>query len=121
MHNQATEEVFEIRNDVKDPSGLSTKRGMDMGVNLTRTALAHPQFRWRDRIATVDIYKAGDQLMLHFFCPKCANALQMNSDRKEIRWSPGENGGRLSIGAFRCTWAGCGLSIQVDDNVAKEV
>lgn len=121
MHNQATEEVFEIKKDVKDPTGITSNRGISMDRDLTKNALAHPQFRWRDRIATTDLYQAGAGLMLHLYCPKCSNMSTINSDKKEIRWSPGENGGRLSIAAFQCTWPDCGLHIRVEDNVAKEV
>ena len=119
---ESQEETFEIRGDVRDPSGKTDLSGAQMGVDFTKNALAHPKFRWRDRISETDVYAAGDGLMLHFYCPKCTGALSVTSERKEIRFEAGgPHGGRLSISEFRCTYKGCGLHIRIEDNVAKEI
>jgi hypothetical protein len=120
LHND-NEEVYEIKNDVKDPTGQSDARGTQMTMDMTRNALAHPKFRWQNKISECDLYKAGDRLLLSFFCPKCGNHNQLRSEKKELRWEPGVGGGRLSLERFRCTWPGCGLHIEVNNNIAKEV
>ena len=113
-------ELYEIRGNVADPTGQSELAGTEAGVDLTKNAIGHPKFRWRDRVSEVDVYAADGQLMLHFYCPQCSQALRVTSEQKEIRFSPSGDGGRISIAAFRCTWAQCGLKIRIVDNVAKD-
>ena len=119
---RANEEVFTIRDNVADPTGQSDARGTELAFNMQGNILARPKFRWHDRIAEVDVYAAGEgSLMMHFYCPKCAQALRVTSEQKEIRFEPSGGGGRLSISAFRCTWESCGLHIRIENNVAIDV
>jgi len=114
-------ELYEIRGDVQDPAGTGL-RGVETSIDLTKNALAHPEFIWHDRISTCDVYEQGGLLMLNFYCPQCAQSLSVRSDKKEIRWERGGNhGGRLSIGEMRCTWPGCGWHARIEDNVAKDI
>lgn len=110
-------EIYTIRDNVVDPSG-SGLVGSEIGYDMRNSAIAHPKFRWRDRLAEVDVYAAGDGLMLHFYCPQCAQALRVTSAKKEIRFEPPT---RLSIAAFRCTWPQCGLHIRVENNIAIDM
>jgi hypothetical protein len=104
------EELYEIKGD--------PNTGMSFEYNLGKSAVAHPQVRFGDRISESDLYAQGDELMVHFYCPRCENANSISSKKKRISWSGGE---RLSIAAFRCTWPGCGLALRIDDNIATEV
>ncbi len=115
------EELYQIRGNVKDPTGNTDMRGVEMGVDFTQNALAHPRFRWRDREATVDLYAAGNGLMIHFYCPQCCQTLRVTSERKDIRFEAGgQHGGRLSITEMRCTYPDCGWHVKIEDNVAKD-
>lgn len=113
MHKE--EELYEIRGDVADPSGSGLK-GTSVGVDMTAGALAHPRIRWRDRVSEVDLYAAGDELMIHMYCPRCQNCNKISSKTKRITWS----GDRLSVEEFACTWPECGLRIAIVDNKAVE-
>jgi hypothetical protein len=114
-------ELYEIRGDVADPAGTGL-RGVEAGVDLTKTAAAHPQFFWRDRVATTDLYEAGDHRMINFFCPQCGQSLRVESHKKEIRFEPGgPHGGRLSVSEMRCTWPGCGWHARIENNRAVDM
>ena len=116
------EELYEIRGDVRDPSGQSDLRGVETGIDFTKNAIAHPEFRWRDRISVTDVYANGGTLMIHIYCPQCSGSLMIRSEKKEVRFeNGGEHGGRLSVSEFRCVYQGCGLHIRIEDNVAKEL
>ena len=110
------EEIYEIKGDVADPGGTG-RRGISVGADLTKSAIGHPRIRFRDRISEADLYAADGELMVHMYCPQCQNANQILGSRKRIEWS----GDRITIEVFTCTWPGCGLRMDVKDNVGREV
>jgi hypothetical protein len=108
MTNTA-KDLYEIKGDMQ--------QGVSSEVDLTKTALGHPRIRYRDRITTADIYGMGDELFLHMYCPRCANALRITNKMKTITFTRNDrNGGDIDIEEFRCTWDGCGLHVVVRRN-----
>ena len=82
----------------------STGLGMESKLDLQRTAIAKPQFRWSDptgdRIYTCELYREGGVLMLHLICPGCGNENIVNGQHKAMEWS----NGLLSVEPFGCEW-----------------
>lgn len=120
------QEIYEIKGDPSASAALDGKVSPDGNLpglaaewHLDRSAAAHPQIRFRDRISTADLYVMGDELMLHFYCPRCGNANRITSKQKRIGWYGRPSDG-LCIETFSCTWPGCGLRMRVDNGVGKE-
>ena len=116
----------------------------DTGMSVTHR-LNHAKreviVTYKDFVLTVDIYQLPDEpLKVHLICPRCHHMLSVSAERKHIEFDPNahpEQGGRLSIEPFECTWeipeadkhtpgilAG-GLSLcrwraAIDKNVAKD-
>jgi len=121
------EELYSIKDD-PDPSG-SGLMGKSAGYNLSATADAHPLVRWRDRVLQMDVFVRTEGIVIHTYCPKCLNMLQISSHKKRIRFVPEANpdctrpGGRLDVERFRCAWGdrGCDWQVVIVDNVARSV
>jgi hypothetical protein len=128
-------ELVHIGGDVPDPSRQTSTRGFMSTVRLDKTAWGHPIIQYRDRagndfVLTADVYRMPDApLKVMLFCPRCStpnemHTLSITSDRKKIEYDPKAGdpakGGRLSIEAFKCTWAPCSWRVFIDDNVAHD-
>lgn len=130
------EELVHLAGDAPDPSG-SGLVGHQASLNLSRTALGHPKIRYRDLVIEADVYALpGVPMYVHILCPKCRHALKIAEDRKHIEYDPKagppQDGGRISIEAFQCTWemddqrqqfglSLCGWKVVVDNNIARDV
>lgn len=132
MDQQKQKEVFHIAGDTPEEVAAmeSDHRGglqATSTVNLTRTALAHPEVYYRAKdgqefLLTADLYAfPGEPMKLILFCPLCTRAngkttLTINGANKKIEYDPTSqfvlklaNGdyarsGRLDVEQFRCTW-----------------
>ncbi|MFH1834244.1 MAG: hypothetical protein ABH877_04395 [bacterium] len=111
----ANEELYEIKGDVADPRGTD-KKGVAIGLDLSKTAAAHPMIRFGDVVSETDLFVSDDELMILMWCPRCGNQNRITSKAKRILWERN----RVSIDPFSCTWPGCGLRIRVDHNLARE-
>jgi len=116
----ANEELYEIKGDVADPRGTD-KKGVAVGLDLSRTAAAHPMIRFGSVVSEVDLFAEDDELMILMWCPRCKNQNRISSKKKRILWDGARaKGSKVSIDPFSCTWPGCSLRIRVDDNLARE-
>jgi hypothetical protein len=131
------ESLYHIAGEAPDPSGAEPElRGHQSSLDLTRSALAHPLIRWRDRVIEADLYEMDSKLVLHIICPKCStpevpHALWVRQGQKDILWRP--ETGELSVEAFSCTWElpegrrqefGLGLCrwrVAIEKNFARDV
>lgn len=129
------EELVHLAGDAPDPMGTGLL-GQQASVNLTKTALGHPKIRYRDVVIEADVYALpGEPMHVHILCPKCRNALRIPADRKRIEYDPKggppQDGGRISIETFECTWEvsadrqqfGVGLCrwrVAVENNIARD-
>lgn len=95
----------------RDPFGSSI--GASSGVRLDKTKDATVVIRYKDRVIEADVYAfPGSPIKIVLFCPRCGNALSIESDKKRIDFekhapqSVGDfiNMGRLNIEPFECTW-----------------
>ncbi len=121
-HNPQREDLYHIAGD--------PEHGVASTMRLTRTALGHPQVRYKDRVMELDVYEIHGRLMVHLLCPRCANALKITDDRKQMEYDARAN--VISIEAFRCTWeldperrmefgvGMCNLTIGITKNVARD-
>lgn len=115
--------------------------GMQLGYDLEKRALAHPQIRYSGRygefVLTGDLYPDPEGgLMLHIYCPVCSTTekphnLSIKSSRKKMEWDKDKG---ISVEAFGCTWElpeanerkmefGMGLCrwrVVIDNNVARD-
>ena len=114
------EELFPLRDDPNEVVAQhgTMKTGISQTIALDRNKIEVP-IRYRDRLTVADMYELPEHLMLHLFCPRCMQALQLTSERKRIRWLRAQR--RIDIEAFRCTYPGCGLHVEVVDSIAKDV
>jgi len=83
----------------------SVVKGASTTTDIKKAALAQIYFRFEDKLVTCELYKAGDEFLLHMICPRCYGggqgfASQVSSRRKAFGW----NGHHLDVEAFRCTW-----------------
>lgn len=138
-HNPQTEELYTICDSSPDPAGTGLV-GSHSQINLNRSALGHPKIRYRDLVLEADVYLAPGipmpagqiALEVHVYCPRCRHNLRITSDRKKIEFDPAagapQDGGRISIEAFQCTWEqedhnGSGLcktKLAVENNIARD-
>lgn len=131
------ESLYHIAGSVPDPSAMEPEKlGMQSSLDMTKSALAHPLIRWRDRVVEADLYLIDDRLVLHLICPKCStaevpHALYIREEQKAIDWRP--ETGELSVERFECTWelpegrrmefgiGMCRWRVAIDKNLAKDV
>lgn len=125
MSNIRPEDLYEIRGDFPDPTGVQ-QHGLATGVDLEKNAIGHPRVLYRDavntRITTMDVYLNEDGYMVLAYCPRCGKTLRIPSSKKRIDFiRGGRDGGQISIERFRCTWEGCGLYVEVKNNQMFDV
>jgi hypothetical protein len=106
-YNPRTEELEPLKGDVlADTPGLDANGrpvvGKSATINITQNSIGRTPVRYKDFLLECDVYKVGDELMVHLYCPRCRNALRVSSDRKSIDYDHVEN--VLSIEPFECTW-----------------
>lgn len=117
LYNEQTHELFTIRDDVVDPTGQSDAVGRSCDIALDHGKIEVP-VRYKDVLAVLDVYEMDDQLMVNLYCPRCANSLRIESKSKRIKFIRETR--RISISKFGCTYDGCGLCIEITDNVARD-
>ncbi len=110
------EESFFICGDAPDPTGATKAIGKQQGLDLTKSAVAHPVFRYRDRIVECDLYEVpGAPAFLHLYCPRCnvgkgdSRALRISQGQKRFELH-GDN--TISIERFACTWCGSWFRVE---------
>ena len=125
---QGGRSIFSIRDDVRDPSGVSAASGLAPGYNFTGSAEGHPVLYYRHKggnefLITADVYRVeGAPLYVILYCPLCRNSLKIAQDNKAIEWEPDGRArlsvrdeeitaalgvvprGVLSVEAFQCAW-----------------
>jgi hypothetical protein len=135
--NPQREEMFQIKGDAPDPTGVGPERGFESRMKIGgagRVGIA--KVRYRDRITEADVYKVdGEPYRVVLYCPRCEKVLTIPGDRKQIDWTPPApgheaEGGVLSVERFRCTWELgdqqtlgaelCRLTLAIDRNVARD-
>lgn len=101
-------ELYSVRTEAQAQTNADPNLGLNLpgegiwsSMHLTKSALAHPRVLWKDRLLTVDLYRAGGTYMINLYCPKCLNSLRIEEAHKKIAWSE-EDG--LSVEEFTCTW-----------------
>ncbi len=130
------EESYHICGDVKDPTGISNKMGQQSSIDLTGSAIGHPEIRFdlgaETFVVTADVYLQDGELLVHLICPQCstpekANGLTIRASQKQMSY---ENE-LLSVEPFGCTWEiegslrrnfglnRCTLRVAIDKNVAR--
>jgi len=128
MHNRNTEELYFRKGDAPDPTGQSSQRGTEVGMDLTSQAMAKVQVRYQNRsgddaIMDCEIYEVEGALSMHMLCPKCERGLRVTSVKKRIELS----GQRISIGRdepgqrIGCSWGDCDWRVVIKDNIARDV
>lgn len=115
MHDPQKEELYFIKGDQPDPSGTGL-RGTSMGMDMTRTAIAHPMIRYRDRVVEADVYAVQDELSVHILCPKCEQGLKISNKKKRVELS----GDKLTTERIGCTWPGCDWRVTIKGNLAED-
>lgn len=80
------------------------EHGYANDMRLTKTALGHPEYRYRDRVVRCDVYRdpVTKRLSVHSMCPRCENYIWISEPEKQIEFDPST--GILSISPFECTW-----------------
>jgi hypothetical protein len=132
------EESFHICGDARDPTGISNKMGKQSTMDLTGSAIGHPEIRFDAGgevfVITADVYREGGELLVHIICPLCSkpgdpHGLRITQSNKQMSYEDG----LLSVEPFECTWESqgdlrrdfgmgrCGLRIAIDKNVARRV
>jgi len=95
-----------------DPTGTGHV-GASSGVALDKTKDATVVVRYKDKLLEVDVYAfPGVPMKLVLLCPRCGNALNIESDKKQMQLEKiapqrvGEftNMAKLSVEPFECTW-----------------
>lgn len=96
----------------RDPNGTGAV-GASSGVQLDKTKDATVVIRYKDRLIEADVYAfPGAPIKLVLLCPRCGNALNVESDKKQMSFEKhaphavGDfiNMGRLNVEPFECTW-----------------
>ena len=105
------EELFDIKGDPQLP-------GVGLQFDLSQNKIEVP-VRYRDRLTWLDVYRMGDYILVHLYCPRCEQCLKVENEQKRMRLNLGER--RIDIGAFKCTHPGCGWSVEIVGNVATDV
>jgi len=129
----------------RDPTGTGAV-GASSGVNLDKTKDCTVVVRYKDKLLELDVYAfPGAPMKLVLLCPRCGNALNIESDKKQMqleKHAPQQvgafvNEGRLSVEPFECTWelpdagvhvpgiqsAGtslCRWRVGIDKNIARD-
>lgn len=87
--------------------------GATSGVHLDRTKDCTVVIRYKDRLIEADVYAfPGAPMKIVLLCPRCGNALNIESDKKQlelVKHVPEQigsfwNHGKLSVEPFECTW-----------------
>jgi hypothetical protein len=151
---QIEREYIHLRGDAPDPVqhlvGGDPRRGLQMTMGLRRGLIGQPRVAFRPKSfkvygkngeifdeveITADVYQhEGEELQVHWMCPKCGNNNLFRAGNKKIEYLPNERielGGRISIERFKCSWMVdtarkhfgmglCNLVLVVDDNRAWE-
>jgi hypothetical protein len=83
----------------------SRVKGASTTTNIEDAAIAQIYFRFEDRMGVAEVYRAGDELLVHLMCPRClggaqGHTSQISSKRKQMSW---ENG-VLNVEPFECPW-----------------
>lgn len=129
------EELEHLAGD--DPS-VSSRLGT---MSLQQSMLGRVRVRYRDTVVFCEVYQhPGEPMQVHWMCPKCRGGgkgymSRISGDRKRIEYDPKsqtEDGGRLNVEAFKCTWeAGedrrmefglglCGARLVIDNSIARD-
>lgn len=96
----------------RDPTGTGLV-GASSGVQLDKTKDATVVVRYKDRLIEADVYAfPGAPIKLVLLCPRCGNALNIESDKKQMSFEKSApqqvgdfvNMGRLNVEPFECTW-----------------
>lgn len=132
------EESYHICGDARDPTGLSNKMGKQSSLDLTGSAIGHPEIRFDlgayTRIVTADVYLMDGELYAHIICPQCSTAekphgLAIRASNKKMEYEDG----LLSVDKMKCTWetegtlrrdfgaGACNLQFVIEKNVARRV
>ena len=118
IYDQRREELFTIKDDVVDPSGVSGLSGRSYDIHLDHGKYPVP-IRWRDRVTEADVYELPDRLLVHMYCPRCTRCLKIESIKKRVVFTKGT--GRIDIDRIRCSYENCDWSVVVENNIAKDV
>jgi hypothetical protein len=128
LYDPQKEDLVHLAGDDDDGYGMNTR--------LTKSALAHPEFRYRGRLVRAELYEIDGALALHAMCPRCENYIWIDGRRKAIDYDL--ETGVLSVEAYTCPWEQgrgtdgtrndrmlfgtglCRLRIAIDRNIAKE-
>ncbi len=126
IHQPGKREMVQLAGDpmhghgaVRDPSGKTNNMGIMSTHHLDHDkieVLVSYRGRAGDFDMTVDVYRVGNELEVHFICPKCKKAGRVTAARKKMEFEQGDtrpytfvdgsvyptNGGRLFVQPFEC-------------------
>ncbi len=131
------EETFHIKGDKPLVAQGQFGAGYASTLNLDKSK-REVDVRYKDFIMTVDLYEVPSvsgqkHYRVVLLCPRCTNALTIESGKKQIDYDAERNA--LSIEPFQCTWeldpskegrrmefgfGLCNLRIGIDRNVARD-